>query len=315
MTLANDYRPTTLKSFVGNEVLVKTLESILERNSELLPHSFLITGASGCGKTSLGRIIARRLGTLKNPIQVSPNDFDYKEMDAADFRGIDTVRYIRSTCNVSPLQSKYRIWLLDECHQLTNDAQEALLKALEHPPKHVIWILCTTNPEKLKVTLKRRCTVLNVESVNDQTMLDQLQKVLKLEEISIKDNVLNKIVSCSNGSMGIALQLLDKVLDLEKESEMLKAIAPIDSESIQIIDLCRALYAKKKWKDISAILREIKNEEPEKIRRAILGYHQSILLNKEDQRAFIIMAEFDYNTYDSGFAGIVLRCAVIYFGS
>jgi len=121
-----DYRPKTLKEMEGNRSTVDSLQAVLSRESDI-PHAFLFSGSAGCGKTSLGRIVASELGC-------APADF--REIDTADFRGIDTIREIKNQARLKPLAGKVRVWLLDEFHKSTADAQNALLKILEEPPSH-----------------------------------------------------------------------------------------------------------------------------------------------------------------------------------
>ena len=142
------YRPESFDEVIGNEDTIERLKAVLG-NEIRRPHSYLLHGPAGCGKTTLGRIIAKEVGC---------KGMDFVELDSADFRGIQSVRGIRRQTAYAPMESECRVWLLDEAHALTNDAQTALLKALEEPPSHVYFILCTTMPEKLLPTLRSRCS-------------------------------------------------------------------------------------------------------------------------------------------------------------
>ena len=172
MSLYVRHRPKELGQVLGNVATLKKVQSWLGNKKR--SHSILLTGPSGCGKTTVARIIASELGCAGG---------DYSEMDTADFRGIDTIRELRSRINFLPMESSCRVFLLDECHKLTNDAQNALLKALEEPPEHVYMILATTNPEKLIQTIKTRCTPFSFNILNDADMSRLILRTCKREKV------------------------------------------------------------------------------------------------------------------------------------
>jgi DNA polymerase-3 subunit gamma/tau len=165
MTLYIKHRPTDLIGVKGNEDVVEALKNML-LNKESCPHSFLLSGPTGCGKTTLARIIAAELGCFGS---------DYKEIDSADFRGIDTIREIGKQCMYKPLESSCRVFVIDECHKMTNDAQNAFLKRLEDTPKHVYFILCTTDPSKLIPTIRGRCSQFQVKPLSEKVLLRLLK--------------------------------------------------------------------------------------------------------------------------------------------
>ena len=305
MSLHLDYRPEDFDEFLGSDTAVAALISKLD--SENRPHSFLITGPSGCGKTTLGRIIARQVGALleeENPL----NSRNYKEMDSADFRGIDTVRNIRQQIRLSPIGgAKARAWLLDECHQLTKDAQEALLKALEDTPEHVYFILATTDPGKLKDTLKRRCQQFELSPFSDDDMEEFLNDIVEAEEKKVPKDIIESIVDAAIGSPGKALVLLDKIIDLPTE-DMNEEIKSTYRQLNQAIDLCRAIIKKEKWSKIAKILKDLRTENAEGIRHMVLKYCSSILLKEDNARAYLIMDAFRDPFYDSPFEKLVLAC-------
>ena len=305
MELYKKHRPTTLNQMIGNSGTVSSLKNLLER--ENLPHSILITGPKGCGKTTIGRII-------KNELKCS--DFDYKELDTAVFRGIDTVREIRKNMSFSPISSPCRIWLIDECHMLgrggdssKNEAQNALLKALEDTPEHVYFILCTTNPEMLIAPVKSRCIEFQVQPLSDKEMFTLIKNVLKKEKITISKDVIMAIVKNADGSPRNGLQLLEKVIGLSDDEEMIKLVK---SESVEVTakvnELCQAMLKGNKWETVRKILNTMKNEDAETIRRSIIGYAGAVLLNGNED-ASLILGWFLYkNTYDSGFPLISQFC-------
>ena len=308
MPLHTDYRPDDFEEFEGNAAVISSLRSKLEGDDP--PHAFLFTGPSGCGKTTLGRLVAISLGALKQgqDPEKAPN---YRELDAADFRGIDTVREIRRTMRLSPLggADRSRVYLLDECHQLTKDAQEALLKALEDTPPHVYFVLATTEPQKLKPTLKRRCMSYDLKPLTGGEMSAFLLDIADCEGKKIDEKVLDLIVEKAEGSPGRALVALDEVIDL-KPDEAEEVVKTSEQMNREVIDLCRALIGKKKWPVIAGLLSNLKQQgqEPERIRLAIFGYCTAILLKGEkNSRAYLVMDSFREPIFDgTGFNKLVL---------
>ncbi len=302
MALYHKYRPASLDEVVGNEETVMALRGVLQKEDK--PHAFLFYGPTGCGKTTLGRIVANELGCKGN---------DYREIDSADFRGIDTIREIRKQTHFRPIQSKVRVWLIDECHKLTNDAQNALLKILEDTPKHVYFILATTEPQKLIPTIKGRCVQYAVSPLSDIQMKKLLRSIVKAENASLDKIVYEQIVQDSLGYPRNAIQILEQVLatPTEKRLEVAKRSAEMQS---QTIELCRALVNGDGWKKISLILTGLKDEEPESIRRAILSYCSTVILKSSGLSALTIakiMEEMVDPFYNSGFPGLVFACYAI----
>lgn len=297
MSLYNKYRPTDLNQIKGNSQILLALEGMLA-DINTCPHAFLLHGPSGCGKTTIGRIIANRLDSKGN---------DFREVDSADFRGIDTIREIRKGAQFAPMEGLNRVWLIDECHKLTNDAQNALLKILEDPPSHVYFILCTTDPQKLLATIKGRCSQFQVSPLTDIQMLGLLKSVVRAENETLEREVYDQIILDSLGSSRNALQILEQCLNVPSEQrlDIAKRTAAVQSESIA---LCRALIKGEKWANIKVILEGIKEQEPEDIRRLVLGYAQAVLLKSENDRAAAIIEAFWEPTYNIGFPGVVYAC-------
>lgn len=297
MSLYLKYRPKFLSEIRGNSEMIDTLDEMLN-NKETCPHSFLIYGPTGCGKTTIGRIIANRLDCQGQ---------DFREVDSADFRGIDTIREVRKQSHFMPLESVCRVWLIDECHKLTNDAQNALLKILEDTPDHVYFVLCTTAPHKLIKEIQGRCSQFQVKSLNERQMFGLLRSVIKAEGQQINRVIYEQITQDSFGYPRNALQILDQVLrvDLEKRLEVAKHFAEEQSQSIE---LCRALISGDGWKKVSNILNGLKEEDPEGIRRHVLAYAQAVLLKADNERAGLILEEFIEPFWKAGFPGLVYAC-------
>ncbi len=305
-TLPLKYRPASLDDIVGNEEVVQLLKNQLAKNSKQpISHSLLFHGPTGCGKTTLARIIANELGARGSDIQ---------EIDSADFRGVDTIREIRKQCNYKPLEGPRRVWILDECHRLTGDAQSALLKALEDAPSHVYFILCTTDPQKLLPTIRGRCAQYQVRLLTDLEMKKLLRRVVKAEGETLDKNVYEQIVQDALGHPRNALQVLGQVLSVptDKRMSVAKRTAEIQSKTIE---LCRALLSRGGWKKVALILQGLKDEDAEQIRRAVLGYCQAILLGDQpDPFAATVMQEFIEPFYNTGFPGLTFACYSVICG-
>lgn len=298
MSLYNTYRPTDLSEVWGNEETIKALEKILSREDRaLLPHAILLHGPSGCGKTTLARIIANRLGCAED---------DYREVDSADFRGIDSIRDIRKQMRLRPMAGPCRVWLLDECHKLSADAQNALLKALEDTPEHVFFILATTDPQMLINTVVNRCSKFVVESLSISDIKALVEGIAETEGKPLPDGMSSKIANHAKGSPRAALVALDTVIDLGPD-EMGQAIASFEHKESQTIELCRALNDRKSWKIIGKILAGL-DDDPEGVRRAVLGYFNKVLIGNGDQHSAWIIECFLEPFYNTGAAGLSYAC-------
>ncbi len=307
MELYKKYRPRTLDKILGQDSSVKILKSFIAKRK--IPHALLFTGPSGCGKTTLARILRRELKCGKH---------DFTELDCADFRGIEMVRNIRSRLYQAPISGRCRVWIIDECHKLTADAQNAFLKMLEDTPKHVYFMLATTDPQKLKKTIKTRCTEIVVRSLTDKYILSLVAYVCKQEGYDkLPKEVVEKIIESCDGSARKALVLLGKIIDLDDEDEMIDAIKAT-TVGVQAIAIVRALLNPRvKWMEMAKILKETSTEEPEQIRWMILGYAKSVLLGggKFSARAYLIIDVFRDHFYDSKHAGLVAACYEIIVGT
>lgn len=295
MALYLKYRPTELEDVKGNIEIVSILEKMLNAPEEF-PHAILLAGGTGCGKTTIGRIIANRLGCVGS---------DFIEVDAGQMRGIDTIREIRQNSSFRPAEGKCRVWLLDEFHKSTNDAQNAILKILEDTPKHVYFIICTTEPNKLISAVLGRLQRFDVKPLNESQMYGLLRKVVKEEGQSLSKEIYDQIILDSLGHSRNALQILEKVLNCPEDKRLEIAKQSAEQQN-QVIDLCRALLRKAKWKEVNSILVGLKGVDPEEIRRAVLGYCQAILLKEENDMAAHIMENYIEPFYNSGFPGLTL---------
>lgn len=297
MSLYQKHRPTSFETVIGNEEVISSLQSLLNKKEH--PHAYLLHGPTGCGKTTLGRIIGEVLGCKGR---------DFHEIDSADFRGIDTVREIRRVSRLSPLESPCSVYLLDECHKLSNDAMNALLKALEDTPRHVYYILCTTDPQKLLPTIRGRCSQFQVSLLTDRQMFSLLREIVKAEEEKISKTVYDQIIQDALGHPRNAISILEQVLAVPEEQRLDVAKRTAERQS-QVIELCRALVQRKGgWKSVSVILNQLKGQDQESIRHAILGYCSAILLKGQNDSAATVMQEFIEPFYNTGWPGLVFAC-------
>ena len=285
-----DYRPKNFDEVIGNKSTIKSLKSLLSESKPL--HAYLLHGASGCGKTTIARIIA-------NELECSPNDF--LEINAGNNRGIDTARDIIKNVQYPPLSGKTKVILLDEAHQLTRDFSNALLKVLEDTPEHVYFIFCTTEPQKIITTIRNRCVMFEVNPLNEKQMNLLLLTVVNEEKARVSIDASNKIVEKAEGCPRQALILLEQVIHLKPKAQ-LKAIKVFKTQEAEVIDLCRGLMQKQMWIKTCVTLRGLfaKGEEPERIRQAVLGYLNSVLLNepKGSARAYIVIEAFSEPFYN-----------------
>lgn len=307
MSLQTQYRPSSFKLFAGNDSVKKSVMEMVKRENP--PASFMIVGPSGCGKTTLGRIIAKELGCAKA---------DFNEVNTASDRSIKGIRKILDDMQYTPLNGKKKVVLFDEAHGLLAASQEALLKGLEEPPDHVHFIICTTNPEALKDTFKRRCHIYEVSLLTSSEIIAHIRKILKAEKVNnYPQEVLDKIVELSEGSLGIALKNLDMVIDMGEEPERaLETLKSAGSSESEVIDICKALVNfnmkdASRWARVRKLLSEFKNDG-ESARRPILAYLSKCLLNSKidgnGEAIAMMMEAFSDNFYDSGKAGLDLAC-------
>lgn len=300
MPLHTDFRPINLDDIIGNQDTINALKVHLTKPKP--NRSLLFIGPSGCGKTTLAFCVAHTVMDSEDGMG------NFTVLNASDFRGIDTVREVREAASRKPLgKARARVWLWDECHKISPDGQEAMLKLLEDPPYNCWFLLATTNPEKLKVTLKRRCTEYQVSPVGDKDLQALLTKVIRKERKRVSQEVLQQISGDSMGSCGMALNMLDKVIDLPPE-DMAKAAKRWAERASNVMFLGKTLLdlhrkggnKKGAWaKTICPILRELEDEDQETVRRQCYEYLRKVFISG-DESVYKLMVCFSYPYYDVG---------------
>lgn len=222
LSLYRKYRPKTFDEIYGQEHVKKYFKNAILKNE--ISHAYIFNGPRGTGKTSVARILAKVLNCedLKeyNPcnkcshcVSIDENSYmDVIELDAASNRGIDEIRQIRDSTNYRPVSGKYKVYIIDEFHMLTREAFNALLKTLEEPPEHVIFILATTNLEKVPETIISRAQLINFKNIGYEDIKNMIRYVSSSESIEIEETAINIIAKKAKGGMRDALSLLEQVI-------------------------------------------------------------------------------------------------------
>ena len=208
MVLYQKYRPTQFADVRGQEEVVAALEGAIAKKQ--IPHALLFAGPRGTGKTSIARIFAREIGT---------KDIDVYEIDAASNRGIDDVRALREAVLTLPYESTYKVYIIDEVHMLTKEAFNALLKTLEEPPRHVIFILATTEVERLLETIVSRCQVYRFKAPSRAILRDTVIAVAHDEGFTLTPDGADLIAVAADGSFRDALGITQKVITASKDTQ------------------------------------------------------------------------------------------------
>jgi len=213
------YRPKNFNELVGQDNIKNILINSIKLNR--IAHAYIFTGPRGTGKTSTAKIFAKTLNCLNNTNGISCDECDICknsvesadiiEIDAASNNGVDEIRTLRDSVKVAPYASKYKIYIIDEVHMLSNSAWNALLKTLEEPPKHVIFILATTEINKIPETVMSRCQRFDFSKIKSKTMFDHLSCICEIENIEIDEDALQEIVKLSSGCLRDALSYLDQI--------------------------------------------------------------------------------------------------------
>lgn len=256
LVLARKWRPQVFEELVGQEHVTRTLQNAIAASR--LAHAFLFTGPRGVGKTSAARILAKAMNCLKGPTQkpcgqcencqeiANSNSIDVLEIDGASNTGVDNVRELRDNVRYLPSKSKYKIYIIDEVHMLSTSAFNALLKTLEEPPSHVLFVFATTEPHKIPLTILSRCQRFDFRRVPLNLIFERLRVIASAEGVQVDDDTLMLIAREAEGSMRDAQSLLDQAISYgEKEitGEDLLTLLGIADRKV-LFDLSGAIFQK-----------------------------------------------------------------------
>ena len=254
--LYRKYRPKCLAEVIGEGQVVDTLKKALETKN--ISHAYLFVGPRGCGKTSVARIFAHEINNFK--YELEDNYVDIIEIDGASNRGIDNIRELREKVAIAPTEGKYKVYIIDEVHMLTKEAFNALLKTLEEPPKHAVFIMATTDAYKVPITITSRAQVFTFGLADAKTMFDYVKGITAKEKINIDDEALSLIVKRGGGSFRDTLSLIDQIAnfgtDKITKEFILKTFGLPEDE---LISNLLAAYAAGDINSITNILKDLFN--------------------------------------------------------
>lgn len=233
--LYRKYRPTKLSDVVGQSQVTDTLEQALKQGK--IAHAYLFIGPRGTGKTSVARIFAHAVNGFK--YELEDHYLDIIEIDAASNTGVDNIRELREKAAIAPTKGKYKVYIIDEVHMLSKSAANALLKTLEEPPKHVIFILATTDAHKVPITISSRTQSFSFKLADPEIMQQHLRKIAQNEHIPITDEALALLVRRGGGSFRDSLSLLDQISTLSDQeitaTSLEKALGMPQSQTIHAL--------------------------------------------------------------------------------
>ncbi len=290
-TLYRKYRPKNFDEVIGQDIIITTIKNAIKNNK--INHAYIFSGPRGTGKTSTAKIIAKTVNCLNlenlkpcnkcvNCTQINnKQSIDIIEIDAASNNGVDEIRELRNNVNLVPSTGKYKIYIIDEVHMLTIGAFNALLKTLEEPPAHVIFILATTELYKIPVTILSRCQKFEFKKISINKIKQKLQEIINLENISIDEEAITEIARLADGGMRDALSILDQVVAYSENKITVKDVHEING-TIPQDELKHFIkyIALKKYNEIFNMIDEYDNNGKNfvKLSEEIINFYRNILL-------------------------------------
>lgn len=296
------YRPQSFNDVVGQQHIIKTLQNALVQ--EKFSHAYLFSGPRGTGKTTAAKILAKAVNCEKAPIAEPCNECatcrgitdgsisDVIEIDAASNNGVDEIRDIRDKVKYAPSAVRYKVYIIDEVHMLSIGAFNALLKTLEEPPAHVIFILATTEPHKIPLTIISRCQRFDFKRISPEDIVYRMKEVLGSEELEVSEDALYEIAKASEGGMRDALSLLDQSISYSTDKVSLEDVLSITGAVSQsfIVKIVQAIFNKNIVEALDSVESLIKNgKDPARFVEDLIFYYRDVLLYQaSEENAYLL---------------------------
>jgi len=284
--IQNKYRPTSLEDLWGHEDVVKSLHKALKTD---ISQQFCFTGPAGLGKTTLARIVAQKLGATRASTI---------EVDAATHSGVEATRSLTEGMGYVPFNGEKKAYIIDECHALSKASWQALLKSIEEPPAHVIWVLCSTETSRIPETIKSRCLHYDLKPISSSDLYENLLWVIDEEACGTSDEVARLISRSCDGSPRKALTALGICAGLSDPKKAGILIKTLD-ESDEVINVCRALFKNAGWNELMRVIKGVPSDG-ETARRQIMRYASKVASGSKEPSFALSVLEAFSDPYPSG---------------